>query len=193
MAKMNGQGLEALAVRRTALADSDKVRYRVYRSATEYVAVIAESALMAVKVSGVADPQRIVRDLPSEGVAIHAERMEKGDSGARVSLALEKVVKETQFSMPAPEAHGPHDGFVPLQLRDLDQKRGRSMRILSPQDLDAMMGHGVPPVAEAAEIPPAVEPEPEPQPMAEPEPAQGPATEEELTADQVAALLNGND
>lgn len=189
---MNGQGLEALAVRRTALADSDKVRYRVYRSATDYVAVIAESALMAVKVSGVADPQRIVRDLPSEGVAIHAERMEKGDSGARVNLALEKVAKETQFSMPAPEAQGLHDDFVPLQLRDLDQKRGRSMRILSPHDLEAMMGHAEPLVAKPVEIPPAAEPEPEPEPMPEPQAEQVSAAEEELTAEQVAALLNGN-
>lgn len=191
MAKMNGQGLEALAVRRTALADSDKVRYRVYRSATDYVAVIAESALMAVKVSGVADPQRIVRDLPSEGVAIHAERMEKGDSGARVSLSLEKVTKETQFSMPTVEASDNRADFVPLNIRDLDQKMRRSMRILTAKDLEVMMGgseHPMPAPVAAAE--PAITPEPEPVPEQDAIEEPPVAEEAELTPEQVEALLN---
>lgn len=191
MAKMNGQGLEALAVRRTTLADSDKVRYRVYRSTDDFVAVIAESALMAVKISGVRDPLRIVRDLPSEGVAIHAERMEKGDSGARVNFAVQKVEKDTQFALPKEElAVSAQGSFVPMQLGDLDQQRGRSIRILSPEDLEAMIGVVPPaPVAEALANP--APDEPEPMPESEP-PAEAAASGEEgeLTPEQVQALLS---
>lgn len=186
MAKMNGQGLEALAVRRTSMTDADKVRYRVYRTKDEFIAVIAESALMAVKVSGITDPQRIVRDLPSEGVAIHAERMVAGDSGQRVSFGLEKLTKETQFAMPKAEESTPKGDFVPMQIRDLDQKRGRSIRILSAKDLDTIMGAAPAPVDQAAAqpapaVPVAAAPEPEPE-------ADTPGGE--LTPEQVQALLN---
>ncbi|MEJ0010116.1 MAG: hypothetical protein WDN72_06160 [Alphaproteobacteria bacterium] len=46
------QELEAITVRRARVADAGKVRYRVYSTPTEFIAVIAESALMAVKVAG---------------------------------------------------------------------------------------------------------------------------------------------
>lgn len=189
MAKMNGQGLEALAVRRTTLTDADKVRYRVYRSPNDYVAVIAESALMAVKVSGVAEPQRIVRDLPSEGVAIHAERMEKGDSGIRVNFAMERVVKETQLNLP-PEAPVKAEGaFVPMKLRDLDQKRSRPMRILSPSDLETLVAAAAEPAMAETMPAPSMDAMPEAEavvPEAAPEVV---ASDDTLTPEQVADLL----
>ena len=193
MAKINGnglgQGLEALAVRRTAMADADKVRYRVYRTPTEFIAVIAESALMAVKVSGIAEPLRIVRDLPTEGVAIHAERMVSGDSGQRVNLGLEKPARETQYVATSADPGEPKDAFVPMRIRDLDQKRGRAMRILSPQDLETITA-ALPPRASQAQEPAAPTPiervvEVMPEPTSEPA-----ATSDTLTPDQVAALLN---
>lgn len=186
---MNGQGLEALAVRRTTLTDADKVRYRVYRSPNDYVAVIAESALMAVKVSGVAEPQRIVRDLPSEGVAIHAERMEKGDSGIRVNFAMERVVKETQLNLP-PEAPVKAEGaFVPMKLRDLDQKRSRPMRILSPSDLETLVAAAAEPAMAETMPAPSMDAMPEAEavvPEAAPEVV---ASDDTLTPEQVADLL----
>jgi hypothetical protein len=63
--KSKPTGIESIAIRRAVIADSDKVRYRVYSSPTEFIAVIAESALMAVKVSGISKPHKIVRDLPN--------------------------------------------------------------------------------------------------------------------------------
>lgn len=56
--------LKPVALKRKAVAHSDKVRYRVYVDSQEFVAVIAENALMAMKISGVKAPHRIVRDLP---------------------------------------------------------------------------------------------------------------------------------
>ena len=194
MANINGQGLEALAVRRAAMTDADKVRYRVYRTQHEYIAVIAESALMAVKVSGIAEPLRIVRDLPTEGVAIHAERMVSGDSGQRVNLGLEKLAKETQYVAASAQQGESKGDFVPMRLRDLDQKRGRAMRILSPQDLETIAAVVLPrvPPSQAPAVPEPIDPVEEmaPEPVAE-DPAQEPAlTSDVLTPGQVAALLN---
>lgn len=182
MVKTNGQGMEALAVRRATMADAGKVRYRVYTSATEYIAVIAESALMAMRVAGVAEPQRIVRDLPTEGVSIAAERMEAGDSGVRVNLATEKSSQEknmvTSMALPEPQ----NANFMPLKLGDLDQKRGRNMRILSAKDLEAMTSQSSKMPEQPAAVPP---------PLAEvdPEPAT-PASGDELSPEQVQALLD---
>lgn len=187
MVKTNGHGLEALAVRRATMTDSDKVRYRVYTSPTEYIAVIAESALMAMRVSGVAEPQRIVRDLPTEGVAIAAERMEAGDSGQRVNLATEKAIKEPIVMAPVPTRNAePQDGnFIPLKLGDLDQKQGRNMRILTAKDWADM---AMPQAAAAV----AAAPEPIMAPVTE-TPASSmsePAASDELSPDEVQALLN---
>lgn len=171
--------MEALAVRRATVTDADKVRYRVYTSKTEYVAVIAESALMALRVSGIEDPHRIVRDLPTEGVAIAAERMDAGDSGQRVSLATEKAPREKAVVAPMPtNAEPTNANFMPLKIGDLDQKSRRTMRILSAKDLERLTAQS--PKAEAA--PPAAEATLLPAPL--------PADTGELSPEQVQALLN---
>lgn len=187
--KTNGQGMEALAVRRATMADAGKVRYRVYTSATEYIAVIAESALMAMRVSGVAEPQRIVRDLPTEGVSIAAERMEAGDSGVRVNLATEKSTQDKNMVTSLPAVEPQNANFMPLKLGDLDQKRGRTMRILTAKDLEALTSQG--PRAETPPPPPpAAEPVAEVAPPPEPMPEPPPVDTGELSPEQVQALLN---
>lgn len=172
MGKKNGHGIEALAVRRTTVVDADKVRYRVYTNPTEFIAVIAESALMALRVSGVNEPYRIVRDLPTEGIAITAERMVAGDSGQRVNLATEKVMREVAVNtMPVAEP-SPAGQFVPMQLGDLDQKKGRTLRVLSPQEMEAMTAQSAAPA-----------------PTPAPAPLETPTAEGELSPEQVRALL----
>ncbi len=181
MRKANGHGIEALAVRRAAMTDADKVRYRVYTTKTEFIAVIAESALMALRVAGVAEPYRIVRDLPTEGVAIAAERMEAGDSGLRVNLATEKVTREKTVST-APAAASPQNSnFVPMQLGDLDQKHGRTLRVLSAKDMESMTSQSSAPVVQQERAPTS-------SPMAEAAPAT--VATEQLSPEQVQALLN---
>lgn len=180
--------MEALAVRRATMADADKVRYRVYTSPTEFIAVIAESALMALRVSGVAAPHRIVRDLPTQGVSIAAERIETGDSGLRVNLATEKAPKDKHVVANLPKPEPQNANFLPLKLGDLDQKNRRTMRILSAKDLEALTSQ-----SPKAEVPPAAAPaEPPPSPPAEAEapPPPPPANTEELSPEEVQALLN---
>lgn len=212
---VNGHGLEAIAVRRATLTDAGKVRYRVYRSEHDFIAVIAESALMAVKVAGVADPYRIVRDLPTEGIALQAERIAKQEAGAervafsitaRSSARLQVDVKEQASAM---------SKFVPIKVGDLQKKSPLNARIVSSDILSAMiekkMAEALPkPVAappkQAAPAPtPSYVPYvPPPAPQAPPPqemppiaaaPAAAPAAptgdSEVLSPEEVEKLLNG--
>lgn len=135
--------MESISLRRAKLVDADKVRYRVYNSPTEFIAVIAENALMAVKVSGIAKPHKIVRDLPSAGVAIEAQKMAViEDLTERVTLSSQLLtelpgVLQTEMSdaiVIAKEAL-----FKPISLSELQQKGLARARILSPEMLNAII------------------------------------------------------
>ena len=137
--KPKQQAIEALTVRRAVVADADKVRYRVYSTPTEFIAVIAESALMAVKVSGIAKPHKIVRDLPTEGIAIEAKKMAVRDAGlARVSIGtkqseapLSRLVAEIPTLDPSAKA----SSFKPMHIGDLQRGGPARARILPPEML----------------------------------------------------------
>lgn len=208
MGTITGQGIEAITVRRAVIADADKVRYRVYRGPDDFIAVIAESALMAMKVAGVSEPFRIVRDLPSEQVALQADRLAKIEVPQKVAFALQSAPRASEaLEMAVPN---PID-FIPMQLRDLEQNKKKRTRVLSPEEMAAMMQALMPepmpqpapkpmvvptPAPVVEEPPPPVvtaepalpEPEPEPVQMAAPEPA-APDGERALTPEEVARLL----
>lgn len=194
MKPANGQGLEAIAIKRAALADADKVRYRVYREPDDFIAVIAESALMAMKVSGVSNPIRIVRDLPTEGVAIEAKKMARVEGEERILLPVAQQVKEktaSQFFMKAelPEKPAePQDArFVPMHLRDLERKVTPWARVLTPEMVEqiAKPKAKTPPVAP---MPETVEPTPpEPEAVMEPAAAPEPVHAEPVTQPASAA------
>lgn len=74
-AKTGILALKPVALKRKAVAHSDKVRYRVYVDPQEFIAVIAENALMAMKISGVKSPHRIVRDLPLTQTTVEGEQL----------------------------------------------------------------------------------------------------------------------
>lgn len=189
MRHANGQGIEAIAVRRAVIADADKVRYRVYRTADDFIAVIAESALMAVKVSGIAEPYRIVRDLPSDGVSLEAERMAKISTPEKISLALEPKASKPE-AIEFPEAV--RGDFVPMKLRDFEQKSHKKLRILSPAQLDQLQAPSPPPQAPVALVPEFV-PSPDPSFTALPEPAsvsdEQARESDTLSPEEVAKLL----
>lgn len=173
---VSGKGIEAIAVKRATLADADKVRYRVYRSDDDFIAVIAESALMAMKVSGISNPLRIVRDLPTEGVAVEAQRIAKEATAKHVMLPVEKKA-EAKLKIEIAEAATPADkGFVPMVVKDFGAKRSNFVRVLSPE-MVAQLQAAAPaavqaPVAPAPAAPEPVMPAPEPvaMEMAPPEP-----------------------
>ncbi len=195
---MNGSGIEALAIKRASYAEGDKVRYRVYRAPDDFVVVIAENALMASKLSGIAHPSRIMRDLPSEGI-VQSGKLAVAET--EVGITFSTAPKEHKPMAAEIAAPAPSD-FVPMAIRDLQQAKSRRLRIISAEELSKMMGitAGTRPAATPAPAAPAPAPAAEPR-ASEPPPVR-PATEapsviderpveEEgpLTPEQVQALL----
>lgn len=129
--------IESVSVRRASIADADKVRYRVYSSPTEFIAVIAENALLAVKVSGVTNPHKIVRDLPTEGIAVEAKKMSaRLDVPDRVSFPLSPPENKASHAMEmAPERPPLESQFVAMNAVDLQRKGEPRARILPPEML----------------------------------------------------------
>lgn len=193
-----GKSLEAIAVKRTTLADAGKVRYRVYSSETEFVAVIAESALMAMKISGISTPHHIVRDLPHESVAIEAKRIAQEDAQQQRVL-LSTVPKEKgalRAELPsAAEAKPQGAGFVPMQAKDF-QKKTSWARVLSPEMVEQLQAARAAAAAPSAPPAPApvIEPttslEPAPDMTAEAPPPLPPNADGVLSEDEVQQLLN---
>ncbi len=184
--------IEAFAIRRATLADKDKVRYRVYTSPTEFVAVIAESALMAMKLTGIGKPHKIVRDMPTQGVAIEAERIAKVEEAA-----IERVLFATQQKeggerivvndLPVLTEDIKQTQFKPMHLSDLTPGGTTNARILPPELLteiieEHLRGHQPPAAAPAPKPAPApiMAPEPEPE-QPTPPPAPVPDPHEQLS------------
>ncbi len=141
--KKKPQGIEALTIRRAVVADADKVRYRVYSSPTEFIAVIAESALMAVKVSGISKPHKIVRDLPTEGIAIEAKKMAARDINAsRVTLNTKQPEAPASWlvaEIPTLDPEAKTAAFKPMQIGDLQRRSSVRARILPPEMLNEII------------------------------------------------------
>ena len=218
--KSKHSGIEAITIRRASIADTDKVRYRVYSTPTEFIAVIAESALMAVKVSGIRKPHKIVRDLPTEGVAIEAKKMAAIDTAAaRISLPVKKFERPDQLNaeLKPVDPNLKQSLFRPMNISDLQAKGIGRARILPPELLNEIIEQhakaampqapAAPPVpVQEAPVPVAV-PFVEPAPVAPPEltqqdriyemakdvvpPAAEPEGEVVLSPEEVAKLLNG--
>jgi hypothetical protein len=202
--KKKPTGIESLAVMRAKVADSDKVRYRVYRDATDFIAVIAESALMAMKVSGIAVPYRIVRDLPSTGIAIEAQKMASRNTDEQVSLPTEQSKKPGKSFLNAEidDKTVPLDAqFVPIGMGDLKKKSIPWARVLTPEMVSDIRQSQ--PEAPAPKPAPAAAPAaaPVPTPQAapamdeveiEPSPQTAPPPEdaEPLSEEEVQKLLN---
>jgi hypothetical protein len=167
------QDMKALAVRRANVVDADKVRYRVYRTPTDFIAVIAENALMAVRVAGITNPHKIVRDLPTEGIAIEAQRLSTlpDDTNEKVLFGVERREKQTLTVTPpsADQVPTKESLFKPMAIGDL-QREGRIGARIIPPDLllelieDHAKAHNaathaaapVPPAAPASAPPPPI-------------------------------------
>lgn len=130
------EGLEAITVRRANVQDADKIRYRVYSSPTEFIAVIAESALMAVRVSGINAPHKIMRDMPGDAGIIEAQRMApptETPSMAKIGAAP-KADTGPLFIEMGDKSEADSLLFVPMGLADL-QSRGMSRARILPAEM----------------------------------------------------------
>lgn len=183
--KPKPSGIEPISLRRATLADSEKVRYRVYSSPTESIVVIAESALMAMKVSNIEKPYKIVRDLAAVGATIEAQKMAaKNASDSHVPIAIERQEKEkqlmTELAAPVSQQRMDSENFKPMNIADLQHNGLPRARILPPDLLTEIIeqhtkatfapAEPVTPMAQAT--PPAIEvPDVVIQPVPEPMPA----------------------
>lgn len=127
--------LKGLAVRHTHIVDRDKVRYRVYRSSTEYIAVIAENALTAMKLSGISTPYKVIRDLIDINTPLNAERMRPHEASERVefSIAKREDVPESNFAYREPK--GLEEFFQPLSLGQLSENKTGPYKVMGSAEI----------------------------------------------------------
>ncbi len=217
--KPPSRAIEELTIRRANVADIDKVRYRVYSTPSDFVAVIAESALMAVKVSGIKKPHKIVRDIPTTNIAIEKQKMLAIDAdAARVSLPVKQAEREKNIKIDVAgnrEENPMKALFKPMNLGDLRRDTTGRARILPPELLNEIIEQHVKTAVASAPAPADMEalhaapapveiPRP-PEPSAEERlldmaqtlpqtasPADEPMAEgEKLSPEEVEKLLNG--
>ncbi len=169
--------LEAISVRRANVADAGTVRYRVYSTPNEFVVVIADSALMAVKVSGVAKPYKIMRDLLTDGVAVEAHKMGAyAQNDPMIPFTIAQAEKQEMIAELPEKGPSAEEVFVPLGITELRNKSGTKVRILSPEMVNEIIeAHAKKQQEEAQE--PVAEKAPEPLP---PEPPSEPTTQEKM-------------
>lgn len=179
MSEEKPSGLEALAVRRTKIAGAEQVRYRVYSGPNDFVSVAADSALMAVRVSGIAAPYKIVRDLPGESGLVETQRLVASDT-APVPLAFAPKQELQQIFVEMAEKEEKDSLlFVPMGIKDLQGKGMSRARILPAEMLQQIIDEHAK-QAEAAQTPVTLEPR-EPLPEIPPLPAQELTQEEKIT------------
>lgn len=114
--KPRPDSIQALTIKRIPMKDAGVVRYRVYSDPQNYVAVIAENALMAMETAGITEPYKLVRDLIFEdnmkSEKLDVEKTEQIPLRTEKLKPLAKKLKE----MPKPRSK---TGFVALSLGDL--------------------------------------------------------------------------
>jgi hypothetical protein len=183
--------LESVSVRHAQVTDGKQVRYFVYRTPTDYVAVIAESALMALKLAEIKSPYKILRDLPMSGKdPIAAERLTPAESGDKFTLSLTEAAEKVSFAE-IPPVKDPHADFAVMKLADLHRHKYKEEFILTPQHMmDKLAAMSAPKPEPAAPLA-ASEPEPAPAPVSEPAPtaAVEPAPDAPLSTEDVNKLL----
>ncbi|MES2984778.1 MAG: hypothetical protein V4735_06305 [Pseudomonadota bacterium] len=182
MLKSPAQGIESIAVRRATVTDADKVRYRVYSTPSEFIAVIAESALMAVRVSGVKKPHKIVRDLPTEGIAVEARKMAAVQpSDERISIpTTRKAGNGSLTTEMAPQNEVKASLFQPMAIGDLQGNGLKRARILPPELISQIIEDHAKSVAATVAQVEAIAEAPRPAPP-EPVPEESLSTEEKIT------------
>lgn len=186
-------GLSPISIRQAKVTDGDKVRYRVYRTATDFVAVIAENALMAMKVADIKEPYRIVRDLPTHDQAIPADRLIREEAGLEQKVTLSITPKLTETKRPTVDliqkTDTPQSMFKAMQVKDIQQlAKKRKHETAAPIPPVAEPVSAMPAAQHTVPSPVAAEPPVQAAPPA-PEPLPEPPADTPLSPDEVNKLL----
>lgn len=114
------QGLQALQIKHIPIKDKEVVRYRVYSDAHNFVAVIAENALMAIEAAGIPEPYKLVRDLIFDRPLGETD-LELEKAALHEIIPHAPIEKSKSFDMNAMPRNNPQD-FVALSLDALSKK-----------------------------------------------------------------------
>ncbi|MFZ4125372.1 MAG: hypothetical protein ACOYJ2_04800 [Rickettsiales bacterium] len=129
--KARPEHLEILTLKHGHFSDPTRVRYRVYQSSSEYIAVIAESALMAIRISGVKDPYKVVRDVPTANASVDKGVVLMEESTERVPMpTIKPDIKAFVNEVAAKVA----EDFINVALADLHLKKTPSASVISRRD-----------------------------------------------------------
>jgi hypothetical protein len=172
--------IQSLSVRHASFSGGDQVRYLVYRNANEHVAVIAESALLAIRISGIQAPHKVVRDVPAAQTALETADL---TIEARHFLPKDPHEDAAALAITAREEIALEALFEPVPLKALHEKKTPSASIIPPET--ALQWLDIPEHAATLTAPVPV---PEPEVVAEPA-LPGPEEEAPLSPEEVAKLL----
>lgn len=172
---------EPLKVVKRQLQDVNQSRYRVYKSAEEYVTVEAATALEAIQESGVQEPLKVERVMQFQDRLLEQQRLkpEKGEIAFATGEAEPAELAQTQAR--ADKEADKDSGFSELPF-----KEGDAQTVINPEAEQ----EGFVPFARQEE-PPAASPVSgevmEPEAVQPKQPQETPA--ETLSEEDVAALL----
>ncbi|MFO0456723.1 MAG: hypothetical protein ACK5ZH_04070 [Alphaproteobacteria bacterium] len=181
--------LESLSVRHAQVTDGKQVRYFVYRTPTDYVAVIAESALMALKLAEIPSPYKIVRDLPLSGRdALASDRLIPAEIGDKFTLSLTEAPEKVNH-VDIPIVKNPLADFSAMKLADLHRHKLKNQFIVTPQQMLEKLAAASAPKPDPAA--PVSIPTPAPELVSEPaaSPAVDAVADAPLSVEEVGKLL----
>lgn len=200
--------LKPITINRRRFADADKILYRVYSAPGEFKLVEANSAHEAFEKSEIARPHKIERELFYRYLALSPNQIEAdtGDSvDTDVNLPDADEMKTLLFAALDDGSLKPsaEEAFTGLSINQLNGKGFEEDEAAALAQAEAAAQAAVEKQAAAQAIEQAVEAEPEAiaqadvsvEDVQQAAPAEdAPAQEdEELTPEQVEALLNGED
>lgn len=150
--------MQHLTIKRIPVKNANTVRYRVYTTADEFVAVIAENALMAMKLTGIAQPHKVVRDLISEEGSVPESALDK-EHTELLNLATTPTAKSLEKLDPRNFAVANQHGFMPLSMGELRKESDFVESVIASPKLIRVLEDAppAPPPAAAVETPPVIE------------------------------------
>ena len=127
--------MQGFAVRHTRIVDRDKVRYRVYKNSTEYVAVIAENALMAMKLAAIDTPHKIIRDLIDENTPLTQARLREVEGSEHVEFSLQQKDEVVESNFEYREPKGLEAFFQPMTLGQINEEKVDSVEVMESDNI----------------------------------------------------------
>jgi hypothetical protein len=133
--KPRAKPIEQLDVKQLVIKDAEIVRYRVYSDPDNFLAVIAESALMAMKKAEIDAPYKVVRDLISQASTLEEDSFDQEKERSHAMAMTSAIAEKKNVAMEQIMKSGGVD-FTPLSLEGVSQRVSENGSIIG---VDAML------------------------------------------------------